>query len=623
MSIADFCPASEFCQAQLTRLRQEQRSKLLRLYDAVEIGPATNYVADLLLQYGTGKNALALLTSIFPVMSKAASNAAITFLFRKAGVPPDYTPGVGQLERLREALMPMIIKTTFKDKVLQYHAWMIRALASLKQQRSVDGTEDVPSLKNVYDSIPHEELVSNILSFMHKVKGSQNLIYEHHGLAGAAWSAAFARDILGLLVCVFSDAESTSPISGDLKTAKVIIRPYSITSKCLIRNGNTVEDSLEITSLSKEERLGWVIDLGRTNFFDLHVSPNDAHLKEMFGAMTGPLTQSCVEILARSFYWKKEEKRLEGFQKFPMAHIPLIRAKALTIMHSLGFDCSTVSLLKSWKDYFCFHQREESTESKSYEPSLSTRRNSIKKTRTSAHLAPTRKWKKRFGDAAIDAHAPLCQGDEFNAYGRKAISCLVKAVTFASTLAFTNWGKDFRSMSVNYLQREDALDETHPLLWRDIIHSMLTDDISSGFIYGELIEHILDITTDTPTDAHTSDFTDDKNNLISTSLSGTVFIRTMAVESSPPSPPYPHTHSYPSTPAPSSPPPSHASVSSPLPQPSTMQPNLSKNQRIKSLLSTLSPPSPSVTASPTTATPSPYPPPSTSAPSSSNQQIPS
>jgi hypothetical protein len=99
-------------------------------------------------------------------------------------------------------------------------------------------------------------------------------------------------------------------------------------------------------------------------------------------------------------------------------------------------------------------------------------------------------------------------------------------------MAFTNWGTDFRNMSVNYLRQGD-LDETHPLLWRNLIQSMLMDDVSSGFLYGELIEYILELATDTKSNSphHAAAFMDDKNNLIATSFGGTVFIRTMAVES--------------------------------------------------------------------------------------------
>jgi hypothetical protein len=237
--------------------------------------------------------------------------------------------------------MPLVLRAAFKDRVLQYHSWMIKLLAS--KSRAAREDQEIPALNDVYDSIPHEELIADLILMLHKVSvPGKNLVFEHYGINGAAWVAAFARDILGISVCVFGDAEFMLPVSGNLTTAKVIIRPYECKTYCLVRGHSKVE-FLCMRSLSNEERTGWVVDIGRTNYFDLHVSPDDEILKRVFNTIAGSMTKSCIEILARSFSWKLDAQHTEGLQKISEACLPFFTQRALGIMRILGYDCSTSS----------------------------------------------------------------------------------------------------------------------------------------------------------------------------------------------------------------------------------------------------------------------------------------
>lgn len=81
-------------------------------------------------------------------------------------------------------------------------------------------------LGHAYDSLPSlQNLADNVLS-LHKLykDGSDGLVAVYYGLAGAPWVAAYARDVLGLSVCAFSDGTSIVPIHGDCRSAKVILR---------------------------------------------------------------------------------------------------------------------------------------------------------------------------------------------------------------------------------------------------------------------------------------------------------------------------------------------------------------------------------------------------------------
>lgn len=81
-------------------------------------------------------------------------------------------------------------------------------------------------------------------------------------------------------------------------------------------------------------------------------------------------------------------------------------------------------------------------------------------------------------------------------------------------------------MSANYLRQDIALDETHPLLQRNLIQSILKDDVSSAFLCGDLIEYIFELTTDIESSSphHAADFIDERSQLIATFFDGTVFV---------------------------------------------------------------------------------------------------
>lgn len=70
--IAEKCAASNEYRRELSVCRQAQRTESQWLYKLVEIGAATNFVADELLKKRAGENIVALLSAILPVMSESS-----------------------------------------------------------------------------------------------------------------------------------------------------------------------------------------------------------------------------------------------------------------------------------------------------------------------------------------------------------------------------------------------------------------------------------------------------------------------------------------------------------------------------------------------------------------------
>lgn len=541
MMIAEMCPASAQCRAQLARRRDEQRKQSLWLYRIVEIGGATNFVVDQFLKTRAGENVLAVLSAIIPVMSKTSCNATILSLFEKAGAPMDHTPGLGQLENVRDTVVPLATQMRIKDKVLQYHAWMTKLHTKAPFVNKAKAGSS--PLGDAYDSIPSEDNIANIVLQLHKLSkdDSGGLVMVYYGLAGAPWVAAYARDVLGLPVCVFSEGTSTVPISGDYKSAKVILRTYSIEQRCELQRVGKVEDFIQVSPLASTQGTGWTIDAGSTNYFDLHVTKDDNDIKHVFATLAESMTLSCIDVLAITFCSDRSNDALHqvGLIKFNVYYLPVLRKKALSIMRTLGFDCGSTPTEHAWKRYLCYHYEDHFHQIATSSRSLRNAQLKSALREMTPHLAPRRAWLELFGVSLIEpckvyTLAPelpsLDESSDFNDRGKEAMHCLIKAVNFACVLAFTDWGIRFRAMSVRYLHMAWDFTEPHPLLGLDLIHCMLTDKAHTKYTTRELIDYSLRLVTDDSVGTEISDFADPLGCFMATTINGVVIVRSMAVE---------------------------------------------------------------------------------------------
>lgn len=106
LRIGEFYPAGRPFRPQLNRARQQQRSERSWLYKTIEIGTATNGLADELLKTRAGENVLALLAATAPVMLEASCTLLLATLFEIAKISIDNIPGESEFQNLRRALGP-------------------------------------------------------------------------------------------------------------------------------------------------------------------------------------------------------------------------------------------------------------------------------------------------------------------------------------------------------------------------------------------------------------------------------------------------------------------------------------------------------------------------------------
>ena len=542
MLISELCAASSHFRTRLSCQRNQQRSQAVWFYKIVEIGTATSFIADQFLKTRAGENVMALMSAIIPVMPKRSSIATMLLVFEKSGAPLDHTPGLNQLERVRDAMAPLAAVMKIKEKVLQYHCWMINLInqaKSGKEKLPVSKAQaDLSPLGDAYDAIPCERTIADVVLLLHRVTCSDDVAFTmtYFGLSGAAWVAAYSQDVLGLPVCVLLDSNTIVPLSGDYASAKAVLRICSKENRCQLQRTGNVEEYIRTEPLASDARRGWTVDLGFTSYFEYCFNREQSAAKRIANFLAGSMVLSCVEVMTKTFYWRDMSPDL-GLIRFAERHSPDLEKKALLNLRLLGFDCSLTPTRNRWKEYFWYHTTRHLTHLYNGQARVQhlRQRDGFD---LEEHAAPTSQWIKSFGRDLTSACSlydefsglsPEASAD-FNEAGQHVISSILKAVNFASVMAFTDWGARYRSISVSYLQRSWNFDEPHPLIYCDLLHSMLTSAPRLAFEVKDLINYSVALVTNEADNAETADFADPSYNIIAVTVDAVVIMRAMAVE---------------------------------------------------------------------------------------------
>lgn len=155
----------------LSACRRKQRKSRKLIYKAIEIGTATNFATNGPLKRRLGENVMALLTATMSVLSENCYNDALATMYSMSNIDVDSTPGIGQLQRLRAALLPFTNAMDIKNKVMQYHVNFCQYAS-----KSYEPHHDIPDAKTM----------SKLIHVFHKMVISGDdyrLVY--HGITGA------------------------------------------------------------------------------------------------------------------------------------------------------------------------------------------------------------------------------------------------------------------------------------------------------------------------------------------------------------------------------------------------------------------------------------------------------
>ena len=439
--IAEKCAASNEYRRELSVCRQAQRTESQWLYKVVEIGGATNFVADELLKKRAGENVVALMSAILPVMSETSCDNLLLKLFEACNTPLDKTPGFGQLRSIRKSLTPLARKTQFKDRAFQYHALSRQLLDT-----------DVSTVNHTaYESIPSEETaVQVILALSRLMQESSGLILAYHGLRGSGWVIAYARHVLGLPVCVLRSTSKPVPISGDYQSARVLAYLFEQENKCELLSNHNVQDFFVTKSLDRSNHAGWSIDVGTTNILDSYIPAADP-LRKGVSVLATSMADSYIQWLASDIMNQGGRPDTQGLIMYPVYCLPALRKRVTRILSLLGFDpVDGLNLGNSELSEYIKRPKPKPSVPAYLVAGPAWVKYNMGHTQVSSNGQSVECWK----DASA-AH----QDTKLDEEGIRHIGFLSHIVEAACLLSFTDWDENLRLLSVSFLENPKSWSE--------------------------------------------------------------------------------------------------------------------------------------------------------------------
>lgn len=417
--IAELCPASLEYRKQINNCRQKQRKQSIWFHKVVEIGTATNFIPDELLKKRAGENIIALMSTILPMLSEDDCDCLVLRLFEFLNIHADKTPGLGQLQCFRDAILSLAQQIDFKDRTCQYHV----LLGGLQFQDQQPFSTSIPSVG----------VLAQAIVMLQKVvlddDAKHVLIYR--GWAGAAWVTAYARHVLGLPVCVLRTAQESVPINGSYQDAKVYLYVFEQETSCeLVLDGKV--SSLVTPTDSIEATIG-VIDVENVNLRNIYI-PDDPSLREDASVIvrslalyfTAQRAASLGEDICSPLQYNP------GLSRYAEYCLPYLSRRALKIVDIMGFREQTDIELDQYTWQAFLIERSECRHEQAY------------------YLQPGPKWMHRL--QTYDDCSSTSRYHGFDEKQQRLLKSMFSLADAASCLAFSNWGETLRLISLQFLQ---------------------------------------------------------------------------------------------------------------------------------------------------------------------------
>ncbi|PGH27634.1 hypothetical protein AJ80_00647 [Polytolypa hystricis UAMH7299] len=335
--IAGYCPATLKLRRKLNRIREQQKSESFWLYKTVEIGAATNFFADEMLKTRAGENVIALISAIAPVMDEAACCEVLLGLFDQANVSLEYIPGVSQIQAVRQNLITLAQKTEFGEKVLHYHSLFTSLVCHGKIHR-----------RCCFEAVPSVETMVKLISLMYELATNENYMLVYAGINGAAWTAVYASEVLGLHVCAVDPEGNAFPISGTYEQADVTVHfAASESNQAELYVKGKLHESIEIRAIGTNEVGNFLVDCDVVNFFRFRIPDYQRYerIHDRISQAAGILAMNNVEYLAQNMWVGNINGRdhlndgyRQRFLTYPHLSVPCLQERSLEILSTLGFS---------------------------------------------------------------------------------------------------------------------------------------------------------------------------------------------------------------------------------------------------------------------------------------------
>jgi hypothetical protein len=261
LSLGEITPASLEYRTRLQKAREVQRAKTWWIHNTIQYGSGVNFVVDELLKTRAGENVLALMTATSSVL-EGNDLEVFNLLYNKYDPGMQNTPSVAQLDRLRSICLPLARAMDFKDRLAEIHSWLVTTMKGV-------------SHVNFDSAIPSAETLAQLVEILKDIciqDGQQRSRLAFYGLDGAAWLINYAKGILGLSVCMVLKNGETIPLSGDFKTASVLVYPQATETTEVFKSISKAGDIIHLTNEgARTLSTNWLLscDVNGVDFFAL------------------------------------------------------------------------------------------------------------------------------------------------------------------------------------------------------------------------------------------------------------------------------------------------------------------------------------------------------------------
>lgn len=338
LQLGEITPASVEYRSRLQATREMQRAKTWWINNALQYGCGVNFVVDELLKTRAGENVLALMTATSSIL-EGSDIEFLNLLYNKYDPGMQNTPSTAQLERLRSICLPLARAMDFKDRLAEIHGWLVTQTAGsgfAYHDSAIPTTTTLVQLVEVLKDI-------SVADPDHRSR----LVF--YGLEGAAWLILYAKNILGLAVCMVLGNSHTVPLSGDFKTADILVFPEASDTTDVFKK---IEKAVDVIVLTNDDsghsaRLStnWLLscDADGVDFFALMCRWDMKHRQEV-GDVIFSIAAEYVEKLVGI-----DAEHGSSVIRYHAQDLPSKLDALRQILHLLGLPAQ-LSRHRDWRD---------------------------------------------------------------------------------------------------------------------------------------------------------------------------------------------------------------------------------------------------------------------------------
>ena len=294
---------------------------------------------------------------------------------------------------------------------------------------------------------------------MRKLLAEDQMVLRYYGIRGAAWTAAFVTDLLGLRTCMVTlsaDGPCAMPLTSDLNNAQVVFYVAETDHAVELCKLNKVEDLLHVTSIA-ETGIEWVVNCDTINFFSTN-NPRveSASLLKLASEYTAAKAIDMATMIAHELSFSvnvpQNKARLpSGLRTFQNSILPAVHGRCLLILGILGF---------SPPDY-----RDFVIDSNGYTEGIFESKTTSSHSTSSTHAGPrywdlprashgNSLWPEQVVTGLNSLITAWVSRNEDAKFPTAAIGPLLEtiknAALFASHMSFTDWHTSLRRISVAF-----------------------------------------------------------------------------------------------------------------------------------------------------------------------------